>query len=144
VARVGSETCVSVAVSKGSLADLIDRVAERARLKLQWSAAARKAADECEAALAWQDVPVSDVLIDLILPLAKTEDGRWTSRAQLKLAEIAVRENRPQEALQVCRKVLEDKQTVKRETVLLLMGQAYEKASEYRQAARCYSGQLPE
>jgi hypothetical protein len=60
------------------------------------------------------------------------------------LAEISVRENRPQAALQACRKLLEDKQTVKRETVLLLMGQAYEKAGEYRQAARCFSGQLPE
>ena len=40
--------------------------------------------------------------------------------------------------------VVEDKESVKRETVLLLMGQAYERAGDYRQAARCFAGQVPE
>jgi tetratricopeptide (TPR) repeat protein len=80
----------------------------------------------------------------LYLPLAKSDLGRWAAESRLRLAEIALLDDRPQEALQACRKLLEDKQPVKRETVLLLMGQAYEKAGEYRQAARCFAGQLPE
>ena len=46
----------------------------------------------------------------LYLPLANEKDGRWTVTAQLRLARIALDENRPMEALQMCRKLLEDKQ----------------------------------
>jgi tetratricopeptide (TPR) repeat protein len=80
----------------------------------------------------------------LYLPLSKAEGGRWAAPARLRLAEIALLDDRPQEALQACRKLLEDKQPVKRETVLLLMGQAYERAGEYRKAADCFKGQVPE
>jgi predicted Zn-dependent protease len=76
--------------------------------------------------------------------LAQGESARWTAEARLKLADLALKDNRPQEALQACRKLLQDRQPVKRETVLLLMGEAYQQAGEYRQAARCFSGQLPE
>ncbi len=80
----------------------------------------------------------------LYQPLSKTEGGRWAAASRLRLAEIALLDDRPQEALQACRKLLDDKQPVKRETVLLLMGQAYEKAGEYRKAADCFKGQVPE
>jgi tetratricopeptide (TPR) repeat protein len=78
------------------------------------------------------------------VPLAKGDEARWAGAAQLRLAEIALQENRPKDALQACQKLLEDKQSVKRETVLMLMGRAYEKTGEYRQAARCFAGQLPD
>ena len=80
----------------------------------------------------------------LYAPLAKGDEPRWAAAAQLRLAEVALLEDRPKEALQACRKLLEDKQSVKRETVLMLMGRAYEKTGEYRQAARCFAGQLPD
>ncbi len=76
--------------------------------------------------------------------LAKDASGRWAADAQLKLAHIALLENRPREAVLACRKLLEEKQAVKRETVLLLMGQAYEKSGEYLKAATCFKGQLPD
>jgi tetratricopeptide (TPR) repeat protein len=77
-------------------------------------------------------------------PLAATEGNRWAADAQLKLAHIALLENRPQETLQACRKLLEDRQSPKRQTVLLLMGQAYEKTGEYLKAATCFKGQSPD
>jgi tetratricopeptide (TPR) repeat protein len=80
----------------------------------------------------------------LYAPLARGDEPRWAAAAQLRLAEIALLENRPKEALQACRKLLEDKQSVKRETVLMLMGKAYERTGDYRQAARCFAGQMPE
>jgi hypothetical protein len=148
-------------VSEGTLAHLVERLAERVPLKVEWTDAAKRAAGERGTALNLQDLTVADVLIDLILPLAdpvglvatvkggtlrlaRSDLGRWAAESRLRLAEIALLDDRPQEALQACRKLLEDKQPVKRETVLPLMGQAYEKAGEYRQAARCFAGQLPE
>jgi hypothetical protein len=80
----------------------------------------------------------------LFLPLAKGDDRRWAAEAQLRLAEIALAEKRPNETLQTCRRLLEDKQAGKRETVLLLMSKAYEMTGEYRKAAHCLEGKVPE
>jgi len=80
----------------------------------------------------------------LYLTLARGNGDRWTAAAQLRLAEIALLENKPRESLQMCRRLLDEKLEVKREELLRLMGQAFEKNGDYRQAARCFAGQLPE
>jgi tetratricopeptide (TPR) repeat protein len=80
----------------------------------------------------------------LYAPLVKGDDPRWAAAAQLRLAEIALLEDRPKDTLQACRRLLEDKQSVKRDTVLLLMSRAYEMTREYRKAAQCLEGQVPE
>ncbi len=80
----------------------------------------------------------------LYATLAKGTGDRWTSAAQLRLAEIALLENKPKECLLVCRRLVDEKLDVKREDLLRLMGQAYQKAGEYRKAALCFDGQLPE
>ncbi|HKI37921.1 MAG TPA: tetratricopeptide repeat protein [Gemmataceae bacterium] len=79
----------------------------------------------------------------LYLPLSKMEGSRWAASAQLRLAEIALQTRRPQETLQLCRKLLADKQAPQRD-VLLLMGRAYEEAGEPRKAASCFKGEVPE
>jgi hypothetical protein len=268
---------MSAAVSQGTLQELLERLAERARLKVEWSVAARKLAAERGAALTVDDLPVTDMLIDVVLPLTdqvgllatiqegtlrlvaeaetpsdaltayrtvlakralnnvvtsnpghrltaaaclelgqlearagqwklaaeryghayrdldhpddmiavyqqarnevrgpaaaemtfavaedlyqrnkreaaralyaplvKGDDPRWAAAAQLRLAEIALLEDRPKDTLQACRRLLEDKQSVKRDTVLLLMSRAYEMTREYRKAAQCLEGRVPE
>jgi hypothetical protein len=78
------------------------------------------------------------------LPIAGPGGGKWAALAELKLADIALREKRPKEALETCRRLLGEKQPVKRETVLLLMSRAYEDLGEYRKAAHCLEGKVPE
>ena len=79
----------------------------------------------------------------LFRALAKDE-GKLAGTAKLRLAEIALRENKPQDCLAWCRRLLAEKPPVDRTTLLNLMGQAYEAVGEHRKAAVCFAGQEPE
>ena len=63
---------------------------------------------------------------------------RW-----IRLAEIALQEERAQDCLDWCRKLLKQQHQADVPAVLKLMGQAFEQLGNHRQAARCYAGQLP-
>jgi tetratricopeptide (TPR) repeat protein len=67
----------------------------------------------------------------------------WTHRAQLKLAELALLDKRPQECLQRCRQVLEEHPSADVSNTLKLMGRAFDQLGDHRQAARCFAGRMP-
>ena len=79
----------------------------------------------------------------LYAALSKQPGGKWVDAAQIRLAEIALQDDRPQDSLVWCRKFLNEKRTVDRPKVLKLMGQAYEKTGDYRRAALCFGGVIP-
>lgn len=68
--------------------------------------------------------------------------NEWGQAAMLKLAQIELDENRADECIQLCRRLLsiEDAQVF---DVLRLMGQAYEFKGDAKAAAFCFAGQIP-
>lgn len=60
---------VSAAVPQGTLAGLIDRLAAQARLKVEWAESARKVVADRGAAVAFENLPLADVLLALTDPL---------------------------------------------------------------------------
>ncbi len=80
----------------------------------------------------------------LYATLVKGEGGKVANEATLRLAEIALRENRARDCLTLCRKVLDPKKPATRTAALKLMGQAYEMTKEHLKAAECFAGKVPE
>lgn len=77
-----------------------------------------------------------------LLQVVAATSGPRAARAELRLAEVALKENRPDECLSRCRKILtgggpESSQAAR------LMGQAYTHKGNYVAAASCYAGRPP-
>lgn len=72
-----------------------------------------------------------------------TQEGLWPIRAQLRLADIALREGKTNDCLARCQALLKAKKGDKTE-VLTLMGRAYQLAGDHRRAAKCFAGEMPE
>jgi tetratricopeptide (TPR) repeat protein len=69
--------------------------------------------------------------------------GPRAARAELHLAEIALRLKRPDECLTRCRKTLSIADATTRTDAVRLMGQAYTQKGDHAAAARCFSGRPP-
>jgi tetratricopeptide (TPR) repeat protein len=80
----------------------------------------------------------------LFLSIVKMKSPKWANLAQLRLAEIALLQKKPQECLQRCQLVLQAQPAADVTSTLKLMGRAFDQLGDYRQAARCFAGQLPE
>jgi hypothetical protein len=65
------------------------------------------------------------------------------SRTRLLLAEVALRQSRPEECLAICRGSLSES-AGDRDAFLRLMGRAFESLGDLRRAAECYAGRVPE
>lgn len=76
--------------------------------------------------------------------LARADHGDWTVQAQRRLAEIALHEKQPLECLRWCKIVLEERRAADVSAILRVMGRGFEMAGDYRQAALCFAGQLPD
>jgi tetratricopeptide (TPR) repeat protein len=80
---------------------------------------------------------------ELLARVAASSNAAWAGRAQLGLADIALQEKRPADALKWCRAVVDQGHATDLAALLKLMGRAYEELGNYRQAARCYAGEYP-
>lgn len=79
----------------------------------------------------------------LLLALAVQGDSRWIRAAKLRLADLALKEQRPTEALSWCRQLLPVQPPDQLPALLELMGRAFEQTGDYEQAARCFRGERP-
>jgi tetratricopeptide (TPR) repeat protein len=75
--------------------------------------------------------------------LATLTGSQWAPPAQLALAKIAFAEDRCQECLLRCRRLLREPGTVDRPAILELMGRCFSRRGEYGRAAQCFAGQEP-
>jgi tetratricopeptide (TPR) repeat protein len=71
------------------------------------------------------------------------QPGKRVASAELRLAEIDLKEHHPDECLKRCRMLLKEGQTAELDTTLKLMGQAHAERGEHALAARCFAGELP-
>jgi tetratricopeptide (TPR) repeat protein len=69
--------------------------------------------------------------------------GPRAARAELHLAEIALRQKRPDECLTRCRKTLATGDAATSGEAVRLMGQAYTQKGDHAAAARCFAGRPP-
>jgi len=83
--------------------------------------------------------------IKLLVALATTEGGVWRSQAQLRLAEIALGEQRPEEAIYWSRAAAEAASPLHiRKNSLLISGNAYLSMGKTFESISCFQGVLPE
>jgi tetratricopeptide (TPR) repeat protein len=80
---------------------------------------------------------------DLFAALAADGNSRWALQARLKLAVVALAENRPRECIQACQ-ALVNGHAENAGDALQLMGAAFERLGEHSRAAACFAGRLPE
>jgi tetratricopeptide (TPR) repeat protein len=78
-----------------------------------------------------------------LTPLAPSAYDPWASLAQQRLAEIALARHKPQECLDWCWQLLREGRQSDQADTLRVMGRAFDRLGEYRQAARCYGGEWP-
>ncbi|MCS6865769.1 MAG: tetratricopeptide repeat protein [Gemmataceae bacterium] len=74
--------------------------------------------------------------------IAATDPQGLGPQAELRLAEIAFRDGEVEECLKTCRRLVH-RAGVDPAEVLKLMGRAYETLRQYRQAAECFAGRVP-
>lgn len=72
--------------------------------------------------------------------LSKGRSNRLASRSRLRLAAIALIEDRPKECLEICELIQVDEE-VSTPDIQKLMGRAFEQLGEFGLAAKCYAGQ---
>jgi tetratricopeptide (TPR) repeat protein len=65
------------------------------------------------------------------------------AKAKLRLAEAALEDNNPDDCLQRCHAILSDDPPADATVVLTLMGKAFERKGNFRQAADCFAGRIP-
>jgi tetratricopeptide (TPR) repeat protein len=65
------------------------------------------------------------------------------TKAELRLAELAARDRRGQECVERSRALI-GREGVDVAEVMALMGRGYELLKQYRQAAECFAGRIPE
>ena len=74
--------------------------------------------------------------------ITNRESNRWTNRARMRLAEMALNESQPSECLKHCESI-QVGEGINRLEVKKLMGKAFEQLGDDVRAARCYAGQSP-
>lgn len=74
--------------------------------------------------------------------LAVGDNVRWSNRARLRMAEVALAENRPKECVEVCQQIKTEEGIVHMDLCRML-GRAYEKLGDNAMAVRCYAGNRP-
>jgi hypothetical protein len=78
-----------------------------------------------------------------LLAVAALDPKGLGPRAELRLADLELRAGRAAECVKRCR-ALATRAGAPRADVLALMGKAYEVQKNYRAAAECYGGRVPE
>jgi tetratricopeptide (TPR) repeat protein len=76
------------------------------------------------------------------LAIAVSDPRGLGPKAELRLAEMALREKKVDECLRRCRGLLA-RDGVERAAVLAVMGRGYEQKKNYRAAADCFAGRVP-
>lgn len=81
----------------------------------------------------------------LLATLTSAEATQMSVRARLDSAEVALKQNRPDEAIAVCRLLIDSTDEPQAERAALrIMGQAYERQQNHQAAIYCFAGMLPE
>jgi tetratricopeptide (TPR) repeat protein len=80
----------------------------------------------------------------LLTSVAEMENSKWTARARLRLAEIALDDKRPDDAVRWCKRAILTRAGADIPAVLKVMGRAFEQLGDFAQAARCYAGKMPQ
>jgi tetratricopeptide (TPR) repeat protein len=81
----------------------------------------------------------------LLATLSSSETDQLAVQARLRSAELALEQRRPDEAISVCRLLMESDKTSKTQRASLrIMGQAYELKEDHQAAIYCFSGMLPD
>jgi tetratricopeptide (TPR) repeat protein len=80
----------------------------------------------------------------LFASLVASAKGDVAAHARYRLAELALKEMRPAECLELCRDLMRDKAPVEMTPLLKMIGTAFEQLGQHRQAALCFAGQLPD
>jgi hypothetical protein len=76
--------------------------------------------------------------------LVEAADPRWSAEACLRLAELALLQNRPRECLKWAERLSGDRSAKYYPKLLRLAGQAHEKLGNLDAAAKCFSGHWPD
>jgi tetratricopeptide (TPR) repeat protein len=74
--------------------------------------------------------------------VAAVDRETWGPKAELRLADLALRDHQWEECIGRCRKLI-GRDGIDSADVLALMGRAYEMLKQYRLAAECYAGRVP-
>ncbi len=81
----------------------------------------------------------------LLATLTTTEADQLALQAKLRSAEVSLLQNRPDEAIQTCRQLIDSTDTPQLERAALrIMGQAYERQKNHQAAIYCFAGMLPD
>ena len=81
----------------------------------------------------------------LLATLTSAEATQMSVQARLDSAEVALKQNRPDEAISVCRLLIDSTNEPQTERAALrIMGQAYERQQNHQAAIYCFAGLLPE
>ncbi len=81
----------------------------------------------------------------LLTSLTTVEVDQMTLQAKLKSAEVLLEQNHPEEAIRICRMLIDSTDAPRLERAALrIMGQAYERRKDHQSAIYCFAGMLPE
>lgn len=81
----------------------------------------------------------------LLATLSSSETDQLAVQARLRSAELALEQRKPDEAISVCRLLMEsDKTSNTQRASLRIMGQAYELKKDHQAAIYCFAGMLPD
>jgi len=81
----------------------------------------------------------------LLATLTSAEASQLTLQARLRAAEVALDQNRPQEAIAACRLLIDSTEEPQIERAALkIMGQAFERMKNHQAAIYCFAGMLPD
>jgi len=81
----------------------------------------------------------------LLVTLTTTEADQLALQAKLRSAEVSLQQNRPEEAIQTCRLLIDSTDTPQLERAALrIMGQAYEQQKNHQAAIYCFAGMMPD
>ena len=81
----------------------------------------------------------------LLATLSSSETDQLAVQARLRSAELALEQRKPDEAISVCRLLMESDKTSKTQRASLrIMGQSYELKKDHQAAIYCFAGMLPD
>jgi tetratricopeptide (TPR) repeat protein len=81
----------------------------------------------------------------LLATLSSSETDQLAVQARLRSAELALEQRKPDEAIAVCRLLMESNKTsTTQRASLRIMGQAYELKKDHQAAIYCFAGMLPD
>ena len=81
----------------------------------------------------------------LLATLTSTEANQMALQARLRSAEVSMAQNHPEDAIRICRLLINSTDTPQLERAALrIMGQAYERNRNHDAAISCFAGMLPE